>query len=77
EGRVSRAMMDRVEIELLGQVAGSTNPLNTVCRECHGDESDEVSCGDSEWRRHLSRGRVAESVWEAVSESLTGSTCGW
>ena len=80
KGRVSRAIMDRAEIDLLGQVAGTNNPLNTVCRECHDDKRDEVSCSGEDgrkWRQHLSRGRVAESVWETVSLSETGSTCGW
>ncbi len=75
--RVTRKIMDQTEIELLGAVAGSSDPLNTVCQGCHEDKSDEVSCSDSEWREHLTRGRVAESVWEEVSGTLTGSRCGW
>jgi hypothetical protein len=89
-GRASRPMMDQVEIELLGAIAG-TDPAtgegdaniarNTVCQACHGDEFREVSCGNGEngreWKRHLSEGRVAETVWEAVSLNRTGSTCGW
>jgi hypothetical protein len=53
------------------------NPLNTLCESCHGDERDEVSCNDSEWKEHLTEGRVSEAVWEDVSTMLTGSTCGW
>ena len=50
-GRASRKMMDQVEIELLGAIAG-TNPdgsLNVgrardrLCESCHGDEWREVS----------------------------------
>ena len=88
-GRASRPMMNQVEIELLGAVAG-TNPAtgegdatlarNSVCRACHGDEFGEVSCNGEdgrEWKRHLSEGRVAQTVWEAVSIARTGTTCGW
>ncbi|MGB5540505.1 MAG: hypothetical protein WBO37_10480 [Gammaproteobacteria bacterium] len=79
-GRTSRQTMDTVEINLLGQVSGTNNPLNTTCRGCHGDESDEVSCTGSdgrEWKEHLVEGRVSESVWVSVSTQLIGNTCGW
>ena len=69
--------MDKVEIERSGAVFGSTNPRNTVCQGCHGDEWNDVSCSDSDWRQHLTRGRVSQSVWEAVSLTRTGTTCGW
>jgi len=88
-GRASRLMMNQVEIELLGAVAG-TNPAtgegdatiarSTVCRACHDDEFSEVSCrGEDgrEWKRHLTEGRVAQTVWEAVARARTGTTCGW
>ena len=83
EGRVSRNTMDQAELLEFNHVAGDPaveDPLTTVCRQCHGDESDEVQCsgGDSrEWKEHLTEGRVSEGVWEYVSTSLTGSTCGW
>jgi len=81
KGRASRKLMDQVENDLCGNVAGAQrdneNPLNTVCEGCHGDESDEVSCGEKEWKEHLTEGRVAESIWVAVSKDLAGSTCGW
>ena len=82
KGRTSRQTMDKVEMALNnGEVFGSSNPLNTVCQGCHKDESDEVSCSGSdgkEWKEHLTEGRVAESVWVDVSETLlNGSTCGW
>ncbi|MEN8207559.1 MAG: hypothetical protein ABFS24_16375, partial [Pseudomonadota bacterium] len=83
KGRVSRNTMDRVEIDEIGHVAGDPaheDPLNTVCRGCHGDESNDVQCSGSdgrEWKQHLTEGRVAESVWEYVSNALAGSTCGW
>ena len=77
EQRVTRKIMDQTEVALLGAVSGSVNPLNTVCQGCHNDKSDKVECSDHEWREHLARGRVAESVWENVSVSLTGTTCGW
>jgi hypothetical protein len=78
-GRTSRQTMDKVEIELLGHVAGDPafeNPLTTACLACHNNESNSVSC-DNTWKEHLVEGRVAESVWEYVSTTLTGSTCGW
>jgi hypothetical protein len=87
-GRASRKMMDQVEIELLGAIAG-TNPdgsLNVgrardrLCESCHGDEWREVSCNGEdgrEWKQHLSEGRVSPVVWEQVSVLRTGSTCGW
>ncbi len=87
-GRASRKMMDQVEIELLGAIAG-TNPNGTLnqtaargqlCQSCHGDEWSEVSCsgGDgTQWKRHLSEGRVSPVVWEQVSVARTGGTCGW
>ena len=78
--RVSRIAMDDAEIAALGAVSGATDPLNTVCLGCHGNENDEVSCvgeDGEEWKRHLIEGRVAESVWEEVSLELTETTCGW
>jgi len=77
EGRVSRNIMDKVEILQLGAVSGSSNPRGTVCAGCHDDEWNEVSCGETEWKQHLTEGRVAHSVWEAVSIARTGTTCGW
>jgi hypothetical protein len=88
KGRASRPMMDQVEIELLGAVAG-TNPdgslnvsvaRNQLCETCHGDEWREVSCRGEDgekWKEHLAEGRVAQTVWEQVSVLRTGSTCGW
>ena len=72
-----RGMMDKAEIEVSGAVFSSTDGSDGVCLGCHGDESDEVSCGDTEWKQHLTEGRVAESTWETVSVAQTGSTCGW
>ena len=91
KGRVSRSTMDKAEIEKTGHVFGDpepnpdigydgVNPLDTVCRGCHGDESDDVQCGGSdgrEWKQHLVEGRVAEKVWIYVSELKARSTCGW
>ncbi len=87
-GRASRKMMDQVEMELLGAIAG-TNPdgslnvsaaRNRLCESCHGDEWREVSCNGEDgrdWKEHLSEGRVSPVVWEQVSKLRTGSTCGW
>ena len=89
KGRASRKMMDQVEMELLGRIAG-TNPdgsLNDreardqLCESCHGDEWREVSCNGEDgrnWKEHLSEGRVSPVVWEQVTKLRTnGSTCGW
>jgi len=84
DGRVSRTMMDKAEIETLGHVHGDPafeNPLannsSAICQGCHGDESSNVACSDTTWKQHLTQGRVAESVWVYVSQTLTGTTCGW
>jgi hypothetical protein len=80
KGRASRNTMDKAEIGEVGHVAGDPafeNPLTTVCRDCHGDESDHVRCDEKEWKEHLTEGRVSHSVWESVSTDLAGSTCGW
>jgi len=84
DGRVSRTMMDKAEIETLGHVHGDPafeNPLannsSAICQGCHGSEVSHVSCSNTTWKRHLTEGRVAESVWVYVSETLTGTTCGW
>ncbi len=72
-----RSMMDKAEIELYGAVFGTTDGSDGACQGCHGDESNNVSCGDTEWKLHLTEGRVAESTWETASVAQTGSTCGW
>ena len=83
KGRVSRNNMDKTEILEVGHVAGDPaveDPLTTVCRGCHGDESGHVQCTGSdgrEWKEHLTEGRVSHSVWEYVSNQKAGSTCGW
>jgi len=80
KGRVARQTMDKVEISQLGHVSGDPafeDPLKTVCVSCHHDKSHEVSCSEKEWKEHLTSGRVSEPVWEAVSRSLAGSTCGY
>ena len=89
KGRASRKMMDQVELEVLGAIAG-TNPdgslnasvaRNQLCQSCHGDEWGEVSCNGEDglnWKEHLSEGRVSPVVWEEVTKLRTsGSTCGW
>jgi hypothetical protein len=75
-GRTSRQMMDKAEMAQLGHVLGAApgTERNQLCTSCHGQRT--VSCTDG-WRRHLTQGRVAESVWEDVSRNATGSLCGW
>jgi hypothetical protein len=77
KGRVSRATMDKVETALLGGVSGAANPLTTVCLGCHNDNSADVNCAKAEWKAHLTEGRVAASVWEAVANAVAGDTCGY
>jgi hypothetical protein len=73
-GRTSRQTMDTVEaLENINM----SNPRDTLCESCHGDEWGEVSCGEREWKEHLTEGRVSEAVWVDVTKARTGSTCGW
>jgi hypothetical protein len=82
KGRSSREMMDKVEILALGALAGFENgntPENTVCTSCHGDRSrtlERRGCS-TKWRNHLIEGRASEPVWEYMSTTYAGSTCGW
>jgi hypothetical protein len=83
DGRASRELMDKAQIEKLGHVYGDPafqNPRTTVCQGCHGDEWNSVSCSGenaTEWRQHLTQGRVSQSIWEYVTRQRTGGTCGW
>ena len=74
---IPRSMMDKAETELYGAPFTSANGSTGVCLSCHGNEGRSVSCGDTEWKQHLTEGRVAESTWETVSLNRTDSTCGW
>jgi hypothetical protein len=79
-GFASRLMMDKAEVAELGHVLGAEpgDERNQLCSTCHDGENElgEVEC-DSEWRQHLTQGRVSESVWEDVSLDETGTLCGW
>ena len=82
KGRSSREMMDKVEISQLGHVAGDPafeSPENTVCSSCHGDRTrtlERRGCSDK-WKNHLIEGRASQSVWEYISTTYAGDTCGW
>jgi hypothetical protein len=78
KGRTSRLMMDKAEIAQFGHILGAEpgDERIALCTGCHDNKLDDVEC-DSEWREHLSQGRVAELVWEEVSLDETSSTCGW
>ena len=79
-GRASRNAMDRVELEVNGNVSGDPaveDPYTTVCVQCHQDRTNKLNCDSTRWKNHLLEGRVAESVWEYVSTDTAGSTCGW
>ena len=82
--RTSRLMMDNAEITQLGHVLGaSAGPeRDSLCSTCHEGGAnhltdDTVECDSTVWKQHLTQGRVAESVWEDVSNATTGSLCGW
>ena len=77
DGRTSRQMMDKAEQLVNGGSFDTTDGSDGVCAGCHGDNSASVSCSEPKWLQHLTKGRVAESVWEQVSLSLAGSRCGW
>jgi mono/diheme cytochrome c family protein len=77
EKDLPRSMMDKAETELYGAPFSTTDGSDGACQGCHGDDSDNVSCSDTEWKLHLTEGRVAESTWETASIAQTGSTCGW
>ncbi len=83
-GFTSRQMMDKAEVLVNGAVYGSpSHGSDGVCLGCHTDNSPALNtegCDlDSEptWFQHLTQGRVAESVWEDVSQFQTGTRCGW
>jgi hypothetical protein len=82
EGRVTRNLMDKTEIELNGSVFSTTNGVNGICSTCHGNKVNDVSCNNREWKEHLTEGRVAQSVWEDVTTAEVGAAadgtlCGW
>jgi hypothetical protein len=82
-GNASRQMMDKAETEVLGDVIGATDPGGTACAGCHAS-FNPGSCSAG-WKQHLTQGRVAESVWLAVTDAALGTpdpndppeTCGW
>jgi hypothetical protein len=88
EGLASRLMMDKAEILVNGRVFGTIDEnkdkkeRKALCSGCHDGNNKQsnklgyVSC-NAEWVKHLSNGRVAESVWEDVSLDETGTLCGW
>jgi VCBS repeat-containing protein len=82
-GFTSRQMMDKAETLVNGAVTQPSDGLCTACHEGNADNTtvlhDEGCNLDNEptWMEHLSQGRVAESVWENVSLTETGTRCGW
>jgi hypothetical protein len=84
--RVSRVAMDTAERAVNnGNVFGEqgdgeldSDQLDDLCTSCHDDgkenELGKQKCNE-EWREHLIQGRVSQSVWEKLSESIGG--CGW
>jgi hypothetical protein len=82
KGRSSRSMMDKAELLEVGHLSGDPafeDPAATVCTTCHGNRTGTLArrgCSDK-WRNHLIEGRASEPVWEYVSTTYAGSTCGW
>jgi hypothetical protein len=91
-GRVGRQIQDKAEIAALGHVAGGnfvdaddiSGLSQAVCTSCHslqgGPSGNFVSlatCNNPTWKMHNIDGRLSEKVWEYVSETENGSTCGW
>ncbi len=85
-GRTSRRMMDKAEIKLYGHVLGTTpDERQELCTTCHEEErrgskpnylNKVKNCG-TPWTKHLTQGRVSQSVWEDVTEKQAGNLCGW
>jgi len=91
-GRVGRDIQDKAEIAAFGDVAGGAavdaDDLNaltsTVCTACHslqggpdGAFVNLATCDNTIWKSHNIDGRLAEKVWEYVSVTRNGTTCGW
>jgi len=92
QGVTSRLMMDKAEVAHLGYVLGDkhfadgtardsaevTAEREQLCSTCHSGANAPytVTCSEG-WKQHLTKGMVAESVWEDVSEDKTSSLCGW
>jgi hypothetical protein len=52
------------------------NPVNDVCLNCHGDESDEISVNEKEWLEHSQRNRVSRVAMDAAEISAAGGILG-
>jgi hypothetical protein len=91
-GRIGRDIQDKAEIDAFGHVAGGdfvdADDLNgltdTVCTGCHtlqgGPEVGFVNlatCDNTTWKSHNIDGRLTEKVWEYISVTRNGNTCGW
>ena len=88
-GFTSRQMMDKAEKLVNGAVTQPADGLCTACHEVLDENSgtyDHTATLNAEgcnldneptWMEHLTQGRVAESVWEEVSNAQTGTNCGW
>ena len=62
---------------------------DTVCSSCHSLQGGpsgaflaQTTCDNPTWMTHLSQGRIAEKVWEFISEAPVDlnedtTTCGW
>jgi len=97
KGRIGRQTQDKVEIQMLGHVAGDPDTngdgvndrtasqiASQVCTNCHasnggpgGNFMSLITCNNTTWKNHLVQGRLSPKVWEFITTSQTGSTCGW
>jgi cytochrome c2 len=86
-GRTSRLMMDKAETAELGHVLGAEPGAerDQLCTTCHAVAKNGTkpnylnkvkNCG-TPWTKHLTQGRVSQSVWEDISQKKAGKLCGW
>ncbi len=52
------------------------DPRNEVCRNCHGDETDEVSSREEDWLEHAMRGRTSRQTMDKVEILEMGHVSG-
>ena len=63
---------------------GNRKVDGAFCTACHSEKGGpsgafltQVTCDNTTWKSHVFDGRLDPKVWEFISESQSGSTCGW
>ncbi|RKZ69885.1 MAG: hypothetical protein DRQ44_02265, partial [Gammaproteobacteria bacterium] len=81
DGRGSRTMMDKAEIERWGAAQTTTDGSDGVCVACHDPFDDKgasaVSCSNGEWLDHLTEGRSSADAFEIASRAQNGGLSCW